>query len=58
MASENRELLIHTRDLIERTRREISQLCNDIQGTREAVEHSLQLLSRPKPPAQVDRRSH
>ena len=58
MASENRELLIQTRDLIEHTRREISQLCNDIQGTRETVEHSLRLLSRPKPPAQAGRRSH
>ena len=55
MASENRELLIQTRDLIEHTRREISQLLNDIQGTCETVEHSLQLLSRPKSPAQAGR---
>jgi hypothetical protein len=46
MDSEHRALVIKTLELIETTRREISQLCDEIESARAALDQSQRLLSR------------
>ena len=50
MESDHRELLLATRNLIVRTRGEISQLQKEIEAARETIEHSLNLLLRSHRP--------
>jgi hypothetical protein len=49
MDSEQRELLYKTRALIETTRREISQLHDEIESARDTIDRSQRLLSQTNP---------
>jgi hypothetical protein len=49
MARENDDLPLKTRALIERTRREISQLRSEIETARDTMDHAQKLLSRAVP---------
>jgi hypothetical protein len=49
MDSEHRVLMIKTRELIEHTRRELWQLREEIQTTRDTVDQSHRLLSGTEP---------
>ena len=49
MDSEHRVLMIKTRELIEITRHEISQLQKEIQSARDTIDQSQKLLLRTEP---------
>ncbi len=49
MDSRHRELLFKTRALIETTRREISQMHEEIESARDTVDRAQRLLSRTAP---------
>lgn len=52
MASGHSEILDATWALIQRSRREIAQLRNEIQNALDTIDHSRELLSRTAPSAE------
>jgi hypothetical protein len=54
MASENSEHVARTRELIERTRRELVQMHDEIQAARVVIDQSRKLLVAAEPAAERD----